>query len=82
GGEAPRETPTAGMNQTKINPRPGPIFHSVRRALLPQDPDFVMVGETRDAEPAKTAPKPPQPGHLVLPPLPTNPPSKPLTRLQ
>ena len=47
-------------------------FASILRAFLRQDPDVILVGETRDAETAKTAIEAALTGHLVLTTLHTN----------
>ena len=47
-------------------------FASILRAFLRQDPDVILVGETRDPETAKTAIEAALTGHLVLTTLHTN----------
>ena len=47
-------------------------FASILRAFLRQDPDVILVGETRDRETAKTAIEAALTGHLVLTTLHTN----------
>ena len=47
-------------------------FSSILRAFLRQDPDVILVGETRDKETAKTALEAALTGHLVLTTLHTN----------
>jgi type IV pilus assembly protein PilB len=47
-------------------------FASILRAFLRQDPDVILVGETRDSETAKTAIEAALTGHLVLTTLHTN----------
>ena len=47
-------------------------FASILRAFLRQDPDVILVGETRDKETAKTAIEAALTGHLVLTTLHTN----------
>lgn len=46
--EDPVEKNVPGINQTQVNPVAGLTFESGLRALLRQDPDVIMVGETRD----------------------------------
>jgi type IV pilus assembly protein PilB len=50
----------------------GMDFASILRAFLRQDPDVILVGETRDKETAKTAIEAALTGHLVLTTLHTN----------
>jgi type IV pilus assembly protein PilB len=47
-------------------------FSSILRAFMRQDPDVILVGETRDKETAKTAIEAALTGHLVLTTLHTN----------
>lgn len=47
-------------------------FASILRAFMRQDPDVILVGETRDVETAKTAIEAALTGHLVLTTLHTN----------
>jgi type IV pilus assembly protein PilB len=50
----------------------GMDFAAILRAFLRQDPDVILVGETRDRETAKTALEAALTGHLVLTTLHTN----------
>jgi type IV pilus assembly protein PilB len=50
----------------------GMDFAAILRAFLRQDPDVILVGETRDRETAKTAIEAALTGHLVLTTLHTN----------
>ena len=50
--EDPVERNLPRINQTQVNPLAGLTFEAGLRALLRQDPDIIMVGETRDAETA------------------------------
>jgi type IV pilus assembly protein PilB len=50
----------------------GMDFASILRSFLRQDPDIILVGETRDKETAKTAIEAALTGHLVLTTLHTN----------
>ena len=52
--EDPVERNLARINQTQVNNIAGLTFESGLRALLRQDPDVIMVGETRDADIEKT----------------------------
>lgn len=60
------------INQTQVNPVAGLTFESGLRALLRQDPDIIMVGETRDGETAGISVRAAITGHLVLSTLHTN----------
>ena len=53
------------MTQIQVNPDIGLDFASVLRAFLRQDPDVLLVGETRDKETARTAVEAALTGHLV-----------------
>lgn len=49
--EDPVEKNVPSINQTQVNPVAGLTFESGLRALLRQDPDIIMVGETVTAKP-------------------------------
>ncbi len=70
--EDPVEKNVARINQTQVNPVAGLTFESGLRALLRQDPDIIMVGETRDGETAEISVRAAITGHLVLSTLHTN----------
>ena len=70
--EDPVERHIAKVNQTQTNNLAGLTFASGLRALLRQDPDIIMVGETRDNETASIAVSAAMTGHLVLSTLHTN----------
>ncbi|MGQ9603072.1 MAG: GspE/PulE family protein [bacterium] len=70
--EDPVETQIPGVNQGHTNPVAGFTFASGLRAILRQDPDIIMVGETRDVETATIAIQAALTGHLVLTTLHTN----------
>lgn len=70
--EDPVEQYIERVNQTQINVAAGLTFSSGLRSLLRQDPDIIMVGETRDTETAKIAVSAAITGHLVLSTLHTN----------
>jgi len=64
--EDPIEYDLAGINQVQVNPDIGLDFARVLRAFLRQDPDIILVGETRDTETAKIAVEAALTGHLVF----------------
>ena len=70
--EDPIEYQLAGINQVQINPKAGLSFASALRSILRQDPDVILVGETRDQETAEVAFQAAMTGHLVLSTLHTN----------
>jgi type IV pilus assembly protein PilB len=70
--EDPVEKNVAKLNQMQVNNVAGLTFEVGLRALLRQDPDIIMVGETRDAETASISVRAAITGHLVLSTLHTN----------
>lgn len=70
--EDPVEKNLPGINQTQVNPVAGLTFDVGLRALMRQDPDVIMVGETRDGETAATSVRAAITGHMVLSTLHTN----------
>lgn len=64
--EEPVEKQISGINQIQINEMAGLTFEMGLRAILRQDPDIIMVGETRDMQTAKTSVRAAITGHLVL----------------
>lgn len=70
--EDPVEKNLPGINQTQVNPVAGLTFDTGLRALMRQDPDIIMVGETRDGETAGTSVRAAITGHIVLSTLHTN----------
>ncbi|MGI6357393.1 MAG: GspE/PulE family protein [Bacillota bacterium] len=70
--EDPVEYQSTGVNHVQINQRIGLGFATVLRSVLRQDPDVIMVGETRDTETADIAVRSALTGHLVLTSLHTN----------
>ena len=70
--EDPVERNLARINQTQVNNVAGLTFESGLRALLRQDPDVIMVGETRDAETASISVRAAITGHMVFSTLHTN----------
>ncbi|MDR2671997.1 MAG: GspE/PulE family protein [Coriobacteriales bacterium] len=70
--EDPVERNIEGINQVQVNQMAGMTFGLGLRSLLRQDPDIIMVGETRDAETASISVSAAITGHLVLSTLHTN----------
>jgi type IV pilus assembly protein PilB len=70
--EDPVEYDMEGIIQVPIQENIGLNFARVLRAFLRQDPDRIMVGETRDVETAQIAIQASLTGHLVLTTLHTN----------
>ena len=70
--EDPVEKNITNINQMQINETAGLTFEVGLRALLRQDPDVIMVGETRDIETATISARAAITGHLVLSTLHTN----------
>jgi type IV pilus assembly protein PilB len=70
--EDPIEYALPGINQVQVIREKGMDFSSILRAFMRQDPDIILVGETRDHETAKTAMEAALTGHLVMTTLHTN----------
>lgn len=70
--EDPVEKTMPRITQTQVNVAAGMTFEKGLRALLRQDPDIIMVGETRDTETAKISVRASITGHIVLSTLHTN----------
>jgi len=70
--EDPIEYSLPGITQVQVIREKGMNFAMILRAFLRQDPDVILVGETRDKETAKTAIEAALTGHLVLTTLHTN----------
>lgn len=70
--EEPVEYDLDGVVQVPVNEGIGLSFARVLRAFLRQDPDRIMVGETRDLETAQIAIQASLTGHLVFTTLHTN----------
>lgn len=70
--EDPVEKNIERCNQIQINNMAGLDFEMGLRALLRQDPDVILVGETRDGETASISVRAAITGHLVLSSLHTN----------
>lgn len=70
--ENPVEYQLHGINQVQTHSQVGMTFAAALRSILRQDPDIVLVGETRDAETALIAVEAALTGHLVMTTLHTN----------
>ncbi len=70
--EDPVEYQLALVRQTQINEAVGLTFAEGLRTLLRQDPDVILVGETRDTETAQLMVRASLTGHLVFSSLHTN----------
>lgn len=70
--EDPVEYQIGGINQVQVKPEIGLTFATGLRAFLRQDPDIILVGETRDQETAEICIRAALTGHLVLSTLHTN----------
>ncbi|HEY9908443.1 MAG TPA: ATPase, T2SS/T4P/T4SS family [Thermosynechococcaceae cyanobacterium] len=70
--EDPIEYTLPGLTQVQVIREKGLDFPTILRSFLRQDPDVILVGETRDKETAKTAIEAALTGHLVLTTLHTN----------
>ena len=64
--EDPIEYRISGVTQIQVNPAAGLGFAQVLRAMLRQDPDTIVVGETRDEQTAQLALEAAMTGHLLL----------------
>lgn len=79
--EDPVEYQMARVNQVQVHPAIGLDFAAVLRSMLRQNPDVILVGETRDTETADIAVQAALTGHLVLTTLHTNSAAGAVTRL-
>ncbi len=70
--EDPVEYELEGIQQVQVNEGIGLTFARVLRAFLRQDPNKILVGETRDLQTAQIAIQASLTGHLVLSSLHTN----------
>jgi type IV pilus assembly protein PilB len=70
--EDPIEYDLPGINQIQVNKDIGLDFPRVLRAFLRQDPDIILIGETRDKETAHIAVEAALTGHMVFTTLHTN----------
>src|ERR1051326_7957522 len=80
--EDPIEYDLAGLCQVQTHKDIGLDFARILRAFLRQDPDVILVGETRDQETAKISVEAALTGHLVFPTLHTNDAPSTFTRLE
>jgi type II secretory ATPase GspE/PulE/Tfp pilus assembly ATPase PilB-like protein len=79
--EDPIEYRIRGVTQVQVQPDIGLTFARVLRTILRQDPDIIMVGETRDTETAQNTIRAALTGHLVFTTLHTNDACSAVTRL-
>jgi type IV pilus assembly protein PilB len=79
--EDPIEYDLTGANQVQVHKEIELDFARVLRAFLRQDPDIILVGETRDTETAKIAVEAALTGHMVFTTLHTNDAAGTFTRL-
>ena len=79
--EDPIEYTLPGITQCQVNREKDFNFATALRAFMRQDPDVLLVGETRDLETAKTAIEAALTGHLVLSTLHANDASSTIARL-
>jgi type IV pilus assembly protein PilB len=80
--EEPVEYDIDGLIQVPINSEIGVTFASCLRAILRQDPDKILVGETRDLETAEISIQASLTGHIVFTTLHTNDAPSAITRLR
>ncbi len=80
--EDPIEYDLAGLCQVQTHSDIGLDFARILRAFLRQDPDVILVGETRDMETAKISVEAALTGHLVFTTLHTNDAPGSFTRLE
>tara|TARA_B100000963_G_scaffold320258_1_gene302691 strand:+ start:3292 stop:4947 length:1656 start_codon:yes stop_codon:yes gene_type:complete len=69
------------INQVQINKAKGQTFSMILRTFLRQDPDVILIGETRDPETAESSMDAAETGHLVFTTLHANSSTSSLTRL-
>ena len=79
--EDPVEFPVEGIVQCQIHESMGMTFAKALRSFLRQDPDIILVGETRDLETASITIEAALTGHLVVTTLHTNSSTEAITRL-
>ncbi|MDA1043850.1 MAG: GspE/PulE family protein [Verrucomicrobia bacterium] len=70
--EEPIEYQIPDIGQIQVRPKIGLTFASGLRHILRQDPDVILVGETRDVETAEISMRAALTGHLVFTTLHTN----------
>ena len=64
--ENPVELKIKGANQIQVNEKAGITFSKMLRAVLRNDPDYIMIGEMRDSETAEIAIRSAITGHKVF----------------
>ncbi len=79
--EDPVEYQMPGIGQVAVKDKIGLTFAAALRSILRQDPDIIMIGETRDFETAQIAVQSALTGHLVFSTLHTNSAPASITRL-
>lgn len=79
--EDPVEYQMIGIGQVQVKEKIGLTFATALRSILRQDPDIIMIGETRDFETAQIAIQASLTGHLVLSTIHTNSAPATITRL-
>ena len=79
--EDPVEYTLDGIHQVQVLREKGLDFSRALRSLMRQDPDIILVGETRDKETAHTAMEAALTGHMVFTTLHANDTSTAITRL-
>lgn len=79
--EDPVEYQLKGIAQVQVREKIGLTFAVILRSILRQDPDIIMIGETRDQETAQIAIQAALTGHLVLSTIHTNNAPATITRL-
>ena len=79
--EDPVEYTLNGVHQVQVIREKGLDFSRALRSLMRQDPDIILVGETRDKETAQTAMEAALTGHMVFTTLHANDTATAITRL-
>ncbi len=79
--EDPVEYTLSGVHQVQVIREKGLDFSRALRSLMRQDPDIILVGETRDRETAQTAMEAALTGHMVFTTLHANDTATAITRL-
>ncbi len=79
--EDPVEYTLDGIHQVQVIREKGLDFSKTLRSLMRQDPDIILVGETRDKETAQTAMEAALTGHIVFTTLHANDTATAITRL-
>lgn len=79
--EDPIEYTMNNIQQTQVNPSVNHTFAGALKSILRQDPDIIMIGESRDKETLQIAIRAALTGHLVFSTLHTNDSISAITRL-